>query len=418
MTRPPHLSALLAVALLLAGAASVRAAAAPAAPRSEDLRVERVVMLFRHGVRAPLPGEAAEALAVQPWPKWSTPPGELTSHGREGMRLLGAYDRQRLAAQGLLPAAGCPAEGQIVIWTNTAERTVASGEALAEGLAPGCGLKVGHLAQEGDDPLFYPIEAKLEPFDARVAAAAINRQIGGAAKLAAPYAEEIRMVETILGCAQASARSCALADQPGAVQVSSDGQGLDLTGPLSVVSGTAETFLLQYAEGLPLDQVGWGRASRERLTRISRLHALPFEVYSRADYMAPRAGALLGRRILAALTAQDGPKATLLVGHDDNIAAVTSLLGVHFQVPSYGYDDPPVGGAFGLELLRDRRTGARYVRAFYQAQTLDQLRTLEPLDLKRPPSVQAAPVKDCAIGASALCRLDDFVTIMVGRLAL
>lgn len=411
MTRPPLLTALLAAALLLAGAAQVWAASA--APRPTELQVERVVMLFRHGVRAPLPGEAAEDLAVQPWPKWSTPAGRLTPHGREGMRRLGAYDRLRFAAQGLLPAAGCPALDQIVIWTNTAERTVASGEALAEGLAPGCGLSVGHLSQDGDDPLFYPLQAGLAPFDARTAAAAINRQTGGARRLAAPYREEIRTVEAILGC-----RSCALAERPAAIQVGADGQGIELTGPLALVSGTAEVFLLQYAEGLPLEQVGWGRASRERLGRISRLHALPFEVYSRADYMAPRAGALLGRRVLAVLKAQAAPKLTLLVGHDDNIAALTSLLGVHFQVPGYALDDPPMGGALGLEVLRDRRTGVGYVRTFYQAQTLDQLRTLQPLDLTRPPSVQALRVKDCAIGASDLCRLKDFIAVLDRRLAL
>jgi 4-phytase/acid phosphatase len=393
--------------------------AAAKARRSADLRVERVVMLFRHGIRAPLPGEAVEKLSAQPWPVWSTPPSLLTPHGREAMRLLGVYDRARFAAQGLLARSGCPGPGVVEIWTNTAERTISSGEALAQGLAPGCGLAVGHLAPDSEDPLFHPYEAKAVSMDPPTAAAQIKAETGGAEQLIAPHARRLALMETILGCGPAPRTpTCDLLHQPGDIRVSGDGKGLDIIGPIDTTSGTAQVLALQYAEGFPLDQVGWGRATRARLTEVSRLHALLFEVYSRPRYMAARLAGPMGRHVLERLTAADAPKVTLLVGHDDNIAALASLAGVHFQVASYGYDDPPVGGALGFEVLRDRRTGARYVRAFYQAQTLDQLRNLTQLGVKRPPALQALPLPDCARRGARLCRLADFAALMNRRLAL
>jgi 4-phytase/acid phosphatase len=334
------------------------------------------------------------------------------------MRLLGAYDRMRLVRDGLLPATGCPKSGQVEIWTNSVERTIKSGEALAEGLAPGCALAIGHRPMGENDPLFSPLEAKAVPYDAQAAVAAFNQETGGAAHLAAPYGEAIHTVEAVLGCRQPGRPApCDLAADPAAVRVSADGQGADLSGAIATTSGTAEVFLMEYIEGLPLDQVGWGRASRARLSEMSRLHGLLFDVYVRSSYMAPRSAGPMGRRIEAALVAKDGPALTLLVGHDDNIAAVAALLGVHVHIDSYGYDDPPVGGGIGFEVLKDK-AGQRYVRVFYQAQTLDQLRALTPLTLGQPPARQTLRVDACALDGSDVCPLAAFQALLDRRLTL
>ena len=85
---------------------------------------------------------------------------------------------------------------------------------------------------------------------------------------------------------------------------------------------------------------------------------------------------------------EDGARASLLVGHDDNIVAVLARLGVRLRLPGYGADDPPPGGALGFQVLRADRSGARYVRVFYQAQSLRQLRALTPLTRSRRPLIR------------------------------
>jgi 4-phytase/acid phosphatase len=390
---------------------------------AQRLMLERVVMLMRHGVRAPLGDEAAAGLAVQPWPVWSTPGGVLTPHGQAGVRLLGAYDRARFAAAGLLPSTGCPQPGAIAIWTNAVERTIASGEAFSDGLAPGCGVRVDHLPLGQHDPLFAWPGPELAGFDARAAAAAINAETGGAARIAAASGPALHTLETLLGCnaplpATGVVHPCDLAAEPAAISASPDGKGLDVSGPIRTASGAAQVLMLEYLEDLPMNEVGWGRASLAQLTEISRLHALLFEVYSRPAYIAPKVAGPLTRRLLALIDgAAPSPSLAVIVGHDDNIAAVTALLATHFQLPGYGYDDPPVGGALMFEVYRDVDRGARYVRLVYEAQTPDQLRGLAPLDLAHPPAMQTLPLPLCARRAPDLCRLDAFRAALKRKLA-
>lgn len=400
-----------------AGAAGLDAPAPLTAPPvlaagAPPLRLERVVMLIRHGVRAPLAGEAAvPGLVSDPWPSWDAVPSHLTAHGYQAARLMGAYQRRLLAAQGLLPADGCPAAGTVAIWTNSVERTIRTGDAMAEGLAPGCPLPVAHLPLDRRDPLFDPFEAGAATVDGAQAVAAIRRQIGDPAALTAPYGAEIGLIERALGCRRHQP-PCDIAADPTRITAAADNRGIDLSGAVNTTSGTAQVLVLQYLEGMPPDQVAWGRLGRDDLTRVSRLHALLFEVYARPAYMARRKAVALAPRLLAALRDPAAPPVTLLVGHDDNIAAVAGLLGAHFQVDSYGQDDPPVGGGLRLELWRDAATGAAYVRAAYQAQTMDQVRELRPLSLTAPPSTQVLRIPACALPGADLCRLDDVAALL------
>src|ERR1700756_5911221 len=94
-------------------------ALATAAHAANTLQVERVGLLYRHGGRTPLPGEIQlNEVSGKPGPAWAQPPSELTPHGAAGTRLMGRYDRQRLAAVGLFPARGCPDPSPLGFWAN------------------------------------------------------------------------------------------------------------------------------------------------------------------------------------------------------------------------------------------------------------------------------------------------------------
>jgi 4-phytase/acid phosphatase len=406
---------ILPIAALTALLAVSSGAGAQTPGQGGPLKVERTVMLYRHGIRAPLPGEAAvDAYAHPPWPVWSTPASLLTPHGREAARLMGAYDRQRLSKQGLTAPRGCPAPGRIAIWTNSAQRTIASGEAFAEGFAPGCGLTVGHQPLDTEDPLFHPIEAKAVDFSGADAAAAITAENGGPAALVAPYAAKVREMERVLGCDRTQP-PCEISAAKTGLAPTAKGDGLVLDGPIAILSGTAQVFMLQYAEGLPLDQVGWGRASPRTLEDVSRLHALLFDVHARPRYMARRIGGPMARRVSEILAAKDAPAVTVFVGHDNNIAALASLIGAHFKMDGYGQDDPPIGGALELQVLVDRQ-GRRFIDAYYEAQTPDQLRRLTSLSLASPPARRELKLA-CRAHGERLCRLDAFLADLDRRVA-
>jgi len=75
-------------------------------------------------------------------------------------------------------------------------------------------------------------------------------------------------------------------------------------------------------------------------------------------------------------------------------------------MPGYGQDDPPIGGALGIELWRHPSTGRRYVRIFYQAQTLSQLRSLEPTNDGEKPATLLLYPAGCLSNKEEFCPLE------------
>jgi 4-phytase/acid phosphatase len=91
--------------LLLALLCALLTAASPAL--AAGLKLERVVLVQRHGVRPPTASNADLAkYSAQPWPEWSVAPGELTAHGGQTVALMGETLRRAYRAAGLLPANG------------------------------------------------------------------------------------------------------------------------------------------------------------------------------------------------------------------------------------------------------------------------------------------------------------------------
>ncbi|RBC27073.1 histidine-type phosphatase, partial [Xanthomonas oryzae pv. oryzae] len=130
-----------------------------------------------------------------------------------------------------------------------------------------------------------------------------------------------------------------------------------------------------------------------------------------------RSGAPLAREVLQRFSDAQAPKVSLFVGSDTHIAALSGLLGAHFHLPGYGADDPPPGGALLLGLWREP-SGERVVRAQYLAQSLDQLRTLAPLDLAHPPLQQRVALGLCAPLQGMACPLPEFAKALEQQLRL
>ena len=84
-------------------------AAAQVLPIPPGWQMERAILLSRHGVRSPLKSnEELDRHVATPWPVWPVPPGFLTPHGAELMRLMGRYYRVLYGGRGLMEASICP----------------------------------------------------------------------------------------------------------------------------------------------------------------------------------------------------------------------------------------------------------------------------------------------------------------------
>jgi len=368
-----------------------------------------VVIVSRHGVRSPTgKTDQLNQYARQPWPAWSVPPGYLTGHGARLMTLFGAYDREQLAAQGLLSPRGCADAEHIRIVADSDQRTLETGKALAAGLAPGCAIEVTALAEGTADPLFHLSGEGGKHLDKALASAAILGRIGANPKdLTEAYRPQLEALEEVLrGCG--SAAECAKTSTPALPSLFDIPVSVaPLRTPLGTAATMAEDLLLEYAEGMDAEKVGWGHVDIHKLRELMQLHTANVDIMQRASYVARAQSSNLlyhvlksmeqaveERPVAGALTRPDD-RLLILSGHDSNLAAIGGALGLSWMIDGRRDDTPP-GGALVFELWKARGSEAWSVRTFYTAQSLDQMRNATPLTLANPPERVVVFVPGCS----------------------
>ncbi|HEY1447766.1 MAG TPA: histidine-type phosphatase, partial [Caulobacteraceae bacterium] len=295
-----RLALIVLASLALAGAAPVTAKTAP----QPGLTLERVVIVQRHGVRPPIPTNQELAVyAEKPWPAWPVKPGELTPHGGQTVGLIGQTLRR--AYRDLLPAAGCRGADQVSVWADGADqRTRRTGEILAQALSPNCALKAAWAPPLPRDPIFAGDKsAPACRSDPDAARAALLAAIG-------PGGVETLASRSALKRLQAILAPSACAGGPGTCFLTNDqavagSKGSKVGGSLAITASLSEDLLLEYAEGMPRSDVGWGRAgSAADIAAVMPLHERGFELYQKDLYSVSRDGAPMARLVLAALAGE------------------------------------------------------------------------------------------------------------------
>ena len=302
MTRPFLFRLLpsLLLRFLLLSALLVSAAAA-----SDTSEVKLVIILTRHGVRSPL--QANQILgkyAAEPWPVWDVPPGILTPHGRQEMVMMGGYYRDHYTAEGLLSGNGAADAAKAYFHSDNDQRTKESALALASGLLPGAPAPELHLKPAGTaDALYRPVTVHPKLPDRSLAVAALNGRIGNdpVAFLEAQRAEFDLLQQVLFGANPKPAGKVALLDLPVSVQGGAFDHSVGFEGPLHVGMQIVDALELEYAEGLPMAQVGWGRLTSAQLTQLLRLHSLYFGLTQGTFYPAQVQASSLAQRYLATI---------------------------------------------------------------------------------------------------------------------
>jgi 4-phytase/acid phosphatase len=374
---------------------------------ADDATLRAVVVVSRHGVRAPI--DAPDQLApysAQPWPKWGVPPGYLTPRGKQLVALMGAYYRARYVAAGLLTGDPATDRDRIFFRANNLERTKETGRGLAQGLLGDANPDLHALPDGAVDPLFVPAKIRLGAPDEALAVAAVRGRLGADPDaFVRTYRSQFAKLHRILFGDEADALppgKIRLLDLPMGVK---PGEGNDListTGPLNFAKTFIENLMLEYAEGMPAADVGWGRVDRAAFADLAQLHALDFSLAHGTFYVAQAQISDLASHVLQTLEQAAaghavpgalGPPSTRLVvlaGHDMNLISLAGLLNLDWSVDSLPMSPALPGGALVFELWQHRADARFFVRTFYMTQTLDQLRDATPLTLASPPAI--APV--------------------------
>jgi 4-phytase / acid phosphatase len=380
---------------------------AAAQASGDELRL--AIILTRHGVRSPLmANELMAAYAAKPWPKWEVTPGIQTPHGNQLIALMGDYYRMRFLRSGLLsgdPAVDGP---QVYIRADNDERTMETGRLLGKSLVP-VGEPDVHALPEGTiDPLFQAYRAHVGHPDPELAAAAVLGRMGGDPRnVEQAYATQLGELNAILwGTAQPPAQSPA--SDPSEVAAGQKDYLVKLTGPLRAALLCTDSFLLEYTDGMPLADVGWGKVDGKVMTDLLGLHELFFDLTQRTFYPAQVGGSNLASHIVDTLEqgaegepvpgalGPEGEHIVVLAGHDSNIANIGGLFGMNWWVGGTQMNPMLPGGALVFELWRrGGPQGSFFVRTSYVSQTLAQLREATPLTLDSPPARSPVFIPGC-----------------------
>jgi 4-phytase/acid phosphatase len=417
--------ALMCVASALLLQATQLTAAAQGDPDNSS-RLVFALVLTRHGVRSPTgSAEKLKRYSANEWPSWEVPPGYLTPRGGQLMTLFGRYYRDYFAQNDLLQRSGCADTASVVFLADSDERTVATGKALAEGILPGCDVEV-HASPEGtQDPIFHPLSAGIGHPNYALAAAALSGRLGNdASGLIDAYGEALKKMDAILSHCK-SPNACTGPTQSLLQMASSigPGQGTHLVtfqSPLTIASTIAENFQLEYTNGMPLDDVGWGSANATVVNEMITLHTAEADLMHRTPYLARAQASNLmvhiadtlqqaveGKKVPGAL-GKPGGKLLFLVGHDTNISTLAGALGISWLIDGRRDDTPP-GGALVFEVWSSPGSTDYAIRTYYLSQTMEQMRNLESLTQTAPPARASIFVPGCsAADSSYSCKFSGF----------
>jgi 4-phytase/acid phosphatase len=405
-----------------------------AAQPVDDSKLKQVIIFGRHSVRSPvMPTSTLNDFSLRAFPEFGIPVGNLTANGAALETILGGYYRLWLTNEKLLTGNDSADSALVYLRANVIERTIATAQAFAAGLLPAARPTVNHYGPLESDPLFDPVGADVARLDQRMALAAVMGRLGGNPQaLSSAYAPEFALTRSVLFGYPAS-ETPAPATPTGKLDVTTlpfqfavggqSGWPVD-PGGLMMVLAAVDPFLMQYAEGLPASDVGWGQLTAGGVSQLSRLGDLILDLECRTPYLAKVQSSNLASHVVRSMVqaatgnavtgALGNPttKAIVLIASDVNISGLAGLFHLDWLVPGYQADFCGPGGALVFQLRQSQSTGEYIVRASYIAQTLDQLRNRTALTLSTPPVSAPVFIPDCSVrNATFDCPLAKFVAV-------
>jgi 4-phytase/acid phosphatase len=364
--------------------------------------LETVVALFRHGVRAPLKDFADHAHdhskdkwpMLDEWhpvglgPAWS----DLTEHGWYLANLLGQYYAKHYRDQ-------LGDRFKVFLWADVDRPTRDTADALAWGFRTQGSINVTVAALPmvaRVDPLFHPFRAQCGTPNGEILRGIASdiranwqrwwtEQSTPAEQLLAALACKDTNACTPLDSVQDEVGYCAKLEPKCESPITWKGR-------FSYVSSVSEAFLLEYANAMAKEKVGWGNidppngSSKSKIQTMLQLHDFYFDKTERVAYLAQIEGSNLVREIQLTINkkrdgCQHAPidsRFVGLIGHDTNLASVGALLNLNWRFGEAPEDarglpnnDALPAGALVFE-LRKRGTD-RFVQVYYVSQSLRQM---------------------------------------------
>ncbi|CAB3257437.1 unnamed protein product [Arctia plantaginis] len=374
----------------------------------QNLKIEQVLILSRHNVRTPLSQNLHE-FTPKPWPNWKEKSGYLTAKGALLEGFMGEFFSSWLIQEGVL-AKKCPDEKSFYVYANIAQRTMASADAFISKAFPLCNITIHHTTAAQKDPIFNPV---IHNASKTFKIEAVEQMQTLLNSFHFQTSEEC--LENILDYKASNycltKQKCDLVNDKNKIFVNV-GFKPNVEGPLKVSKSVIDSFIMENYEGLPIDEVAWGRLkTNDDWNLIMELSKGYHNVIFNTSIVAED----LARPLLTFikdLLINRQYKVTLLMGHDANIYTVLKSLRVKPYVLNDQYEKAPAGGKIVFQKWMDKISSERYLRIDYVYQTTKQMREGKSLSMINPPDFTLLELEGCEIDANGFCPWNDFVNIL------
>jgi 4-phytase/acid phosphatase len=386
---------------------------------NDGTTLKQIIIFGRHSIRSSTVNPTTLAqYAVDPYPPFEVQPGCLTPNGTLAEGLLGAYYRDYLIYEGLLTGNAGTDAAHSYFRSNSIERSWATATAFQGALIPNSTPSVHSFPIGGPDPVFDPILANVAKVDANLAATQVQEIFNSGAALESAYSGEYSLIRSVLfdyplgtqpppptpqNCGDTTPPTSCSDPTSQAITLTASTTTLYTGGVINIggllsVNNAADPFVMQYADGFPLDQVAWGQLTLDQLSQQTRIINYEFNIEMLSPYLnsvqSSNAASHVLRTMQQAVNGVNVPgafgnaksRAVVVISSDAYVAGLAGVLHLHWQLPGYQPDYCAPGGALVFELRQSNSSKGYIVRAFYTAQTFDQLRNLTPLALDEPPA--------------------------------
>lgn len=413
------LSAIL-IAVLAMGAMPLTMAAQQ--QRSSDFKnrykLKEAVVLSRHNIRSPLSDSTSALGRMTPhrWNKWSAPKSELTLRGGVLETQMGQYFRKWAEDAGLFPVNHVPTADDLNVIANSMQRCIATAQYFAGGFMPVGGVEVHHRYTPSKmDPLFNPQLTRVSPefiaiANEQIAAMGGKKGLKGVnEKIKGDY-DLIKEVLDIKESPMAAAKDPYLDkldnfDTEVVFELYKE-PSLKSGSALKELNAASDAFILQYYEQ-PDSLAGFGhKLTRKDWERIAHVKDTYQDVLFTAPIVASNVAYPLVQYMYDELRSP-ARKFTLLVGHDSNLSAVATALGVEdYELPNAIEKKTPIGSKIVIEKFTGP-DGEEYADVNIVYQSVDQLKNMELLDLDNPPMIYPLSLKGLQKNADGLYKMSD-----------
>ena len=379
----------------------------------QNLTMEKVTVVSRHSVRAPLEEYLNTLDEITgdgyQWTRWSVPGSYLTLRGGALETLFGEYFRLWLDAERFK----IDSVQQVYFGASSKQRTIATARAFAAGMLPLMTVpvdykvkadgSVGYLDQDylpllndrcAVDGVFDTVAFKIEAY----------RELGELQAPSYAYLEKILRMKQHFD----NTMGVNLYFYKG-VNI----QEPQMVGGLNKANMASDAFILQYYEMENAKEAAFGRKlSFDDWKKLSDIKDYYGDIlFAKAPIISVNISHCMLQRIQAEM-APEGHKFAFLCTHDSMIAAVLAALRVEdYELPNTIEVKTPIGFKLVLEqwVETDCDNPQKYVRANLVYQSTDQIRGKEPMDLSNPPMSYELSFTGMEKAENGMYRYDDFM---------